>query len=45
LEHTVPDSVLVGDEFVKYATEVFAHMKPFNDYLNAALKGFKMPAR
>jgi uncharacterized protein (TIGR02453 family) len=45
LEHTVPDSVLAGEEFVEYATEVFAHMTPFNDYLNAALKGFKMPAR
>jgi uncharacterized protein (TIGR02453 family) len=45
LEHTVSDSALVDAKFVEYATDVFAYMKPFNDYLNTALKGFKMPTR
>jgi uncharacterized protein (DUF2461 family) len=45
LEHTVQDSVLVTAKFVEYATEDFACMKPFNNYLNEALKGFKMPTR
>ena len=31
--------------FVKKALEVFKAMKPFNDYLNKALKDFKMPTR
>lgn len=34
-----------ADEFVKYAAEKFRVMKPFNDYLNRALAGFKMPER
>jgi uncharacterized protein (TIGR02453 family) len=45
LQYTVPDSVLADAKFVEYATEIFACMKPFNDYLNEALKGFKMPTR
>ena len=34
-----------GDGFVKQAVRVFRLIKPFNDYLNAELEGFKMPAR
>jgi len=30
---------------IKQAAQIFQYMKPFNDYLNAALKGFSMPAR
>ncbi|MBS5063652.1 MAG: DUF2461 domain-containing protein [Hungatella hathewayi] len=33
------------DEFIRYATERFLAMKPFNDYLNRALAHFTMPAR
>ena len=32
-------------EFLKESVAVFKAMKPFNDYLNKALKDFKMPAR
>jgi len=42
----------VGDElvadtggFIRQAAAIFRLMKPFNDYLNTALKGFQMPAR
>ncbi len=34
-----------ADAFIKYAAEKFRVMKPFNDYLNRALEGFKMPER
>ena len=46
LEYGIPDeSITDADSFVKQATHIFHYMKPFNDYLNAALKGFKMPSR
>ncbi len=46
LEYNVPDKLVLNeDEFVRTATEVFKAMKPFNDYLNRALKDFKMPTR
>jgi uncharacterized protein (TIGR02453 family) len=46
LEYFLPD-VLVrnADDFVKQAAKIFRYMKPFNDYFNAALRGFDMPAR
>ena len=46
LEYPVPDERIAdANGFVKQAARVFRSMKPFNDYLNAALAGFKMPSR
>jgi uncharacterized protein (TIGR02453 family) len=45
LQYSVSDDTLTAQSFVEEATQIFLSMKPFNDYLNAALKGFKMPAR
>ena len=46
LEYPVPDEQIVDtDGFVKQAAQVFRMMKPFNDFLNAALADFKMPSR
>jgi len=46
LEYPVADdAVAAPDVFVRQAAHIFQLMKPFNDYLNAALKDFKMPAR
>lgn len=45
LEFPVPDETLLAGDFVPYATEVFAQMKPFNAFLNRALAGFTMPTR
>ena len=46
LEYNVPDKLVLNeDEFFRTATKVFKAMKPFNDYLNKALKDFKMPTR
>lgn len=46
LEYPVSDERLLDSErFVKEAAEIFLRMKPFNDYLNRALTGFKMPKR
>lgn len=41
------DDALLEDipAFIEYAAERFRLMKPFNDFLNRALKEFKMPAR
>jgi len=46
LQYTVPDEQIEdADDFVKQAARIFRYMKPFNDYLNTALQGFKIPAR
>ena len=46
LEYPVQDNELSdGDRFLSKAADVFRRMKPFNDYLNKALMGFKMPER
>lgn len=46
LEYPIKDEELVNTEtFLVKAAELFRIMKPFNDYLNKALAGFKMPAR
>ena len=46
LEYFILDELITDtDDFVKQAAQIFRLMKPFNDYLNTALKGFKMPAR
>jgi uncharacterized protein (TIGR02453 family) len=46
IEYKLKDSVfLQSEEFIKISVELFKYMKPFNDYLNDALKDFKMPER
>ena len=46
LEYLIQDEELTdGDLFLAKAADIFRLMKPFNDYLNNALTGFKMPAR
>lgn len=39
------EEVADSESFVKKSVEIFKAMKPFNDYLNTALKDFKMPTR
>ena len=46
LEYFISDEeVSDGAEFLQRAVTIFKAMKPFNDYLNVALKEFKMPTR
>ena len=46
LEYPVSDDLIVDSSgFVNQAAQIFRFMKPFNNYLNLALKDFKMPAR
>ena len=46
LEYPIQDQELAdGDLFVSKAVDIFRRMKPFDDYLNKALTGFKMPER
>ncbi|GMO25388.1 MAG: DUF2461 domain-containing protein [Termitinemataceae bacterium] len=46
IEYYVQDKVFLDtDKFIKLSVEMFKYMKPFNDYLNTALKNFKMPER
>jgi uncharacterized protein (TIGR02453 family) len=46
LEYPVSDEeVTNGNRFVVQAALLFKYMKPFNDYLNTALKEFTMPSR
>ena len=46
LEYFLADELVTGTSgFIDYAAQLFQYMKPFNDYLNAALKDFIMPAR
>ncbi|WP_343210636.1 DUF2461 domain-containing protein [Anaerolentibacter hominis] len=45
LECPIPDIRLTGPDFAEYAADIFAKMKPFNDYLNRALQNFQMPSR
>lgn len=46
LEYPIPDAELLdGEAFLTKAAEIFCRMKPFNDYLNTALTGFRMPER
>lgn len=46
LEYPVTDEQLVDKaDFIQHAADIFKLMKPFNDYLNAALKDFEMPSR
>ena len=46
LEYFITDEEVCDSAiFMKKAIEIFKAMKPFNDYLNKALKDFKMPTR
>lgn len=46
LEYPIKDEELNDTEsFLTKAADLFRIMKPFNDYLNKALAGFRMPAR
>lgn len=46
LEYPVSDeAVMDGEAFLAEAVRLFRVMKPFNDFLNQALKDFQMPAR
>lgn len=46
LEYPVSDAVVRNTEdFLDLAVRIFLKMRPFNDFLNRALDGFKMPER
>lgn len=46
LEYFMSDEeVLDSEAFLQKTVEIFKAMKPFNDFLNKALKGFEMPTR
>ena len=46
LEYPVSNPVVEDTEqSLELAVDIFLKMKPFNDYLNQALAGFKMPER
>jgi uncharacterized protein (TIGR02453 family) len=46
IEYKVKDAIfLKSEEFIKTSVEMFKNMKPFNDYLNKALKDFRIPER
>ena len=46
IEYTFSDEeVADGKNFLRRAVELFELMKPFNDFLNRALKSFEMPSR
>ena len=46
LEYFMSDEeVLDSEAFLQKTIEIFKAMKPFNDFLNKALKGFEMPTR
>lgn len=46
LEYPVSDAIVRDtDGFLNMAVDIFLKMRPFNDFLNRALTGFKMPER
>lgn len=45
LEYPIKDDEILNPNFVGKATEIFLAMKPFNDFINNALKEFQMPKR
>lgn len=45
VEYPVSDAVLTAPGLLDFFTETFLAMKPFNDFLNNALKNFVFPAR
>ena len=45
LKYSLADELVIdASGFIDYLAQLFLYMKPFNDYLNAALKGFIMPS-
>jgi hypothetical protein len=46
IEYYIKDSIFLNaDKFIKLSVEMFKYMKLFNDFLNKALKDFRMPER
>lgn len=45
VEYFVSDEEILSPDFIDRATEIFLAMKPFNDFINRALKNFEMPRR
>lgn len=46
IEHPIDDSLLENtDQFIAEAVTTFLKMQPFHDFLNNALRTFKMPQR
>jgi uncharacterized protein (TIGR02453 family) len=46
IEYHVQDKVFLdAAQFMELSVKIFQYMKPFSDYLNRALKDFKMPER
>jgi uncharacterized protein (TIGR02453 family) len=46
IEYRIKDDVFLNvDKFIPLSVEIFKYMKPFNDFLNRALREFKMPTR
>ncbi len=45
LEYFLSDEEVCDEAFLQKSVEIFRAMKPFNDFLNKALKEFKMPER
>ncbi len=45
LEYPVTDDQVISPDFVPFAAEIFARMKDFHQFLNAALQDFQMPSR
>lgn len=45
IEYPIKDDDILNPNFIEEATKIFLAMKPFNDFINQALKNFKMPER
>jgi uncharacterized protein (TIGR02453 family) len=46
IEYKIKDKIFLdNNNFIKTLVELFKYMKPFNDFINKALKDFKMPER
>lgn len=45
LEYPISDDEILKPDFLSKATQIFLEMKPFNDFINRALKDFEMPSR
>jgi uncharacterized protein (TIGR02453 family) len=46
IEYKIEDSIfLKSEDFIKNSVKIFEQIKPFNDFINKALKDFKMPVR
>jgi uncharacterized protein (TIGR02453 family) len=46
IEYKIMDNVFLEyNNFIKKSVKIFEYIKPFNDFINKALKDFKMPER